>query len=251
MAASPRGRRHGFLRLGSLVLLTLASAQQARATTLYGGDISTGASGTGQNVAITFAGTKETGYAGQMVSNLDGGPTFYSYCVDLTHSFYVPSNWDVTTNITGQFTGYIRPDGSKAVYQSLSSTAAAEIGYLANQYADGKLDANHSAALQLAIWKLEYGSALSIQDYGSANGSTLFQAYVNAATSAYNSGQMLAPGLYFDPKSDTRPYGQMAQAFVTAFPEPSSYVLAGIIAVGLIAGYYSKHLRTASQAILC
>jgi hypothetical protein len=156
------------------------------------------------------------------------------FCVDLDHSFTVPSHWEANAvNATTPLTGYSGntygqiPSGTGKLVNN-----AGEIAYLVNHYSASVVGNDASAAaLQAAIWQLEYGSNFSYS--GALTGQ------INTYLSAAN-GQN-EDATFFDPKSNTNmsaPYN-IPQAFVTGgvsfgpVPEPSTLVLWGSVLIGL------------------
>jgi hypothetical protein len=200
--------------------LYAAAIDQARADfTVYAGDISFGdPSSTGQLIGITYNGNSDIVYAGQIpasfVSAANAGD-FYMYCVDLNHFFSVPSNWTVNLNNTASVYGATVANNGP-------------IAFLVNTFAEGRLDADHSAALQAAIWQSEYGANFQLT-FASPEVQSAFDFFMTAS-----SGQT-GFATWLDPTSQTN-YCEDPQGFVTAMPEPASVVMvagAGVCFAGL------------------
>jgi len=136
------------------------------------------------------------------------------YCVDLNHSFAVPSNWPVNVNRTGMIYGF-------------PVNNAGQIGYLVDNYAPGKLDADHSAAMQAAIWSVEYGSNF-FNFSASGSVTSLFNTFAGYVT-GNNSGNTGV--IWLDP-TGLNNLGQHPQGFVTPTPEPASLLLWSGLVVG-------------------
>jgi hypothetical protein len=88
-------------------------------------------------VQFIYNGISESGYAGEFLLIIDG-KTASGYCIDLDHTTYVPSGPYSTTLI------------------GLNSNWELQAAWLMNKY--GGRSAIENAALQLAIWDLEYAN---------------------------------------------------------------------------------------------
>jgi hypothetical protein len=88
-------------------------------------------------VQFTYNGIAESGYAGEFLLTIDG-KTASGYCIDLDHNTYVPSG-PYSTTLTG-----------------LNSNWELQAAWLMNKY--GGRSAIENAALQLAIWDIEYAN---------------------------------------------------------------------------------------------
>jgi hypothetical protein len=88
-------------------------------------------------VQFTINGISESGYAGEFLLTIDG-KTASGYCIDLFDTTYVPSG-PYSTTLTG-----------------LNSDWELQAAWLMNKY--GGRSAVENAALQLAIWDLEYAN---------------------------------------------------------------------------------------------
>jgi hypothetical protein len=88
-------------------------------------------------VQFTYNNILESGYAGEFLLTIDG-KTASGYCIDLDHTTYVPSG-PYSTTLSG-----------------LNSTWQLQAAWLMNKY--GGRSAVENAALQVAIWDLEYAN---------------------------------------------------------------------------------------------
>jgi hypothetical protein len=199
----------------------LACPGRASATFVYAGSISTGPSNsTGQLISFTYSHGNTTDvftsqYAGQLAASfVSAGRAgdFFAYCVDLNHSFRVPSNWSVNVNNTATIYG-------------ATVNNAGQIAYLIDTYGYQRLDADHSAGLQAAIWKVEYGTNFTLTS-ASAGVTNAYNTYLGSVTGA-NSGHV-ATALWLNPAGPTN-LGDTPQGLVTvlASPAPSSIVMTG------------------------
>jgi hypothetical protein len=205
---------------------------------VYAGDISTGSSSaTGQNISFTYKdGTNTTytftnQYAGQLLASfVSAGKVgdFTMYCVDITDSFHVPSNWHVNVNGTGSIDGGMVNN-------------AGQVAYLIDNYGFKKLDADHSAGLQAAIWREIYGTNFTLTS-ASAGVTSAYTTYLGYVTGS-NSGNV-ATASWLNPTTQTN-LGETPQGMVTVpppgppgpvVPAPPSIVMAAI-ALACFAGY--------------
>ncbi len=141
--------------LAALIVPVLVSvlAPPARAGMVV--DINTDAKGgVGQLAAVTwtFAGQSEYGLAGTLTTTLAGGTPFDTYCVDLYDTTYVGnggSNWSAEIQpVVGASAG--NPAGNP------TGGNGGAIAYLYSQFAASVSTGIQGAALQIAIWKVEY-----------------------------------------------------------------------------------------------
>jgi hypothetical protein len=119
-------------------------------------------------------------------------PDFESFCTDVFHNINVPTSYGVTPDIVPMSPGL--------------ATNIGRIGYLYNHYGTAQLDSIHAAALQMALWELEYD-----------------------ATPDFNSGNFVLTG--FDDVPDTVPVanfylndsaGKNERAFFLNLTDPNS-----------------------------
>jgi PEP-CTERM motif len=155
--------------------LVLIGALQAQADS-----ISVSGTGPGENVSISYTPVTGPGtvtqspFAGQLNATLISGSTstpFNAYCIDIYHDFSPPALWTLATDNTS-FT----PDSSNPAFgtagnnpgtgnTNLNQTQHA-LAYLYNTYSGLNVGSNsanvQAAALQLALWAVEYdGLALA------------------------------------------------------------------------------------------
>jgi hypothetical protein len=218
---------------------------------VYAGDISTGSSSaTGQNISFIYkqgaiTDTFTNQYAGQLLASfVSAGKVgdFTMYCVDITDSFRVPSNWPVNVNSTGSIDG-------------ATVNNAGQVAYLIDNYGFKKLDADHSAALQAAIWRELYGANFNLTS-ASSGVTSAYNTYLGYVTGS-NSGNM-AIASWLTPTAPTN-LGDYPQGMVTApppaspgpvVPAPPSFLMAAI-ALACFAGYsWGKGLVRASRRVV-
>lgn len=168
-----------------------------------------------------------TAIAGGLLTSLNGGPAFTTYCIDLYEhiEFGQPA-----------YTDYSLVSGAAHVFAN-NAHANTDIGKL---FAEGNVvnDATTQAAFQIAIWEIAYETSGS---YNLSNGAARFSggtalssgalalasAWLDALPAAVNPGYSVAVL-----ESIGRP-GHQDQVF--AVPEPSTCALlaAGLLGVGL------------------
>lgn len=171
-------------------------------------------------------------------------PSFDAYCIDIFHEFYAPASWTATQTTSASFNANGNSDPTNPGQANIGSSLA----YLYDTYASSATTGTLGAALQIALWTVEYdgvngnpntGSVFSIAsgqstalDTAIADAKT-YIADMPSTTSSSSASIYLAvhptsnPSLYQDligPGGTSQP---------NAVPEPSSMVLA---AVGALAG---------------
>ena len=148
--------RHGLFALVALITITVAPASTALAGPVY--NATTTATGNGsqlETLTWSFNGASETGLAGTLSTTLiPGGSASSTYCIDLYHSFYLGDQWSTQLLSISSYAGEAgvgagnNPGGH-----------AGQIGYLFDKYAAGVSTAIQGAALQIAIWKVDYDNS--------------------------------------------------------------------------------------------
>lgn len=192
----------------SAIQITNVQVPFYEAITLRGGVLG---SGNSENIAI----------AGQIVLTTDAG-RLGTWCVDLPHTIYIGGRYTYTagllqTNNTG--TG-------PATSPALTATQIAEIGSLA-AYGNALLKASptnwNSAAVQAAIWNIEYNTT--------ATGSAKF----NAELATVLALMPTLPHITGVQISDLGAQGQyLSQSlYTTDLPEPASFVVLGTGVISL------------------
>jgi hypothetical protein len=174
-------------------------------------------------VSINLDGADNTSVGGGPVSpsSLNGRTLPYVYCVDLFHDVSVPGTYNALVTNTGVANGnYIHN--------------ANEIAFLLKTYGAGATTRDQQAALQAAIWSVEYdGTGASPFNHvvtlasGETPGAMAYYAtYMTSIGSASVSNFLwLTPGGASD-------FG--IQGLITAnTPEPSTLAIAGLSALGL------------------
>ncbi len=93
-----------------------------------------------------------TASAGQSIASFNGGAPFYTFCVDLG-----PNDTLKTGNVNNVFTVQPQTDLSGIGGQNVQTADAGKIAYLYDTYGSPHtLSSVDAAALQVAIWSLEY-----------------------------------------------------------------------------------------------
>ncbi len=214
----------------TILALTLAAgvavATQARADNFH--------LGPNNGTSITFntdgtTGTSQTYTGGSWGdgspptdwSTLNGQILPWVFCVDLGHTIGSPDDYNATT-VTN--TGY--------VHGSLVNNAAA-IAYVLSNFATAGVD---SAAVQGAIWVLEYGNnAATVTAIGGSTSDSrvaLANLYVTDARN-YAGPSLISQFAWLSPMKpgDTTLY----QGLVTiVVPEPASFAIAGLAGLGML-----------------
>jgi hypothetical protein len=238
-----RSYRYGAIIASLTLLLGTISANRAQAEplTVYAGNISWGSSNsTGQLITFSYTHGNTTtnfsnAYAGQVLASFvtpQRVGDFVMYCVDLNHDFYVPSHWPINVNTTGM------------VYGSPVNNAD-KISFLVETYGETRLDANHSAALQAAIWEAEYGKNFKLNEQ--LTSSSIVAEYHTYLNSIPGSGLSVS-SLWLDPQGQTN-LGQWPQGEVTAAPEPASLLLIGGGSACCAVGAYLRRKRTTAATL--
>jgi hypothetical protein len=194
------------------------------------------------NVTIGYPGISPGPYgSGEIQYSQGGNVVATTYCIDVTHDLYGSGEWNVTNAVDSNGVSNIDNAGGSGTGTLLSWSTLGELGALA-EYGNTNLGSNPnlSAATQLAIWDVEYGSAITTTS-ASADVQKLAAALVWDATTGRlgsdtdvawlhycdangcNQGQLelLGDGNFIDPNSP----------FDT--PEPSSLAIFGGIILGL------------------
>ncbi len=236
--------RPGFA--ATLSVLAILALPVAEAGPIW--DLTTDAKGgVGRLETLTwnFNGARETGMAGTLTTRLPDGTSSDTYCVDLYSTTKVGnggSTWSAEVLPIGIFGG--NPAGSP------TGGNGGAIGYLYSRYAASVSTAIQGAALQLAIWKVEYDNSASLstdsfrladsQETDSVQHQTFVQLtkYLDGFDGSKATGDATLfratshpNGLYQDLVGDAR----VVTSANTAVPEPSSLVLlaAGIGALAI------------------
>ncbi len=155
-------------------------------------------------------------------SYLNGVALPWVYCIDIPDNVDVPGDYShttVTTNGTAWF-GSHNPwtGGTAGVYTAGgSATIAGQIAWILDHYANSASTPAEQEAVQAAIWKVEYGSAFTVQDSG-------VNTAMNAILTALGSNTDAVSNIFW-----LSPNGSGEQALVTAaVPEPSTFAIAGV-----------------------
>lgn len=196
----------------------LAGASSAHATLLDVDGLMNGEYGV---VNVDYNGTSQNVYAGPFATHLDGGATFDSYCVDLSHDIGLPTNYQVAVTTTAY----------------LTNGAWAARAY--NKYHTLVDDSDSGVALQVALWTI-------VADNGQFNSGPLSVGGLDQ--NAYNQVQAILAdpltgisskaGYYV--ATDHGPNGNINQNLIgsvtnaSAVPEPCSLAALGLGALGLI-----------------
>jgi hypothetical protein len=167
------------------------------------------------------------------------GSPLSTYCIDITHS--------VTTG--SAYTYNIDPALGADTQVIQGGFTQSQVDHLSELYGKYYSDAGTSnlkaAAFQLAVWDIVYNDSL-IQNDGTISGTAAFTFSYNSNDAGFSTANANAlPGqittylkdLGSDPKADLRVLDSTSgnqNQLVLAAPEPSSLVLAGIGAAGLV-----------------
>jgi hypothetical protein len=196
------------------------------------------------SVTIGYAGIPPGPYgAGEIQFYQSGNRVATTFCIDVTHDLFGSGQWNVTDAVDNNGVSNIDNAGGGAGGVLLSWSTLGEIGALA-KYGELNLTSNPnlSAAVQLAIWDVEYGSTIT-----TASASATVQALAStlvfeATTGLLGSDTDVAWLTYCDANGCNQ--GQLE---ILDTPEPSSLAIIGGILIGL-AGFGA--LRRRSRAFL-
>lgn len=176
------------------------------------------------NFAVTAPATSGSTGAGGFSTQLNGGPTFASFCIDLYEHLGFNTLYTDYTAVSGNTFGYLNPH------------AATDLGRLFTAYgAVSTASSTNSAAFQTAIWEIVDETASG--PYSLSSGNAKFSG--DAAALAKASLWLGALGT-----SNTvnltvlRSTGHQDVVFATtAVPEPGTYALmaAGLAAMAFVA----------------
>jgi hypothetical protein len=183
-------------------------------------------------------GSTDVGYAGQIqltVTSVDGNPAnfdIYAWCVDFGHDIYLGSSDNVFT--LGNFAQV-----NSAPPVTFTAAMTQELVWLAS-YGDSLLaggpDPEQSAAIQIAMWQVEYG-------FTYAGGDTTLSTDIGNALALYNVSQPVLPGATVLLSDNGRqdlltfiPALNPGTITVSAVPEPASLALlaSGILGLGVL-----------------
>jgi hypothetical protein len=114
-----------------------------------------------QNVTINYPGISPGPYGSGQINMYQGGNLVAAtWCVDVTHDLFGSGQWNVVNAVNNG--GMSNIDNGGGTGQLLSWQTLGEMGALA-AYGNMNIgsDPNLSSAIQLAIWDVEYGAAIS------------------------------------------------------------------------------------------
>jgi hypothetical protein len=215
--------------LKSVVLAVLAlGAASVHADTVTLPDFAFSSEAVTVNVTGVTSGTVNDS-AGAFRTIVNGGPSFLSYCIDLTQSAELYGSDSSYTRVAGGSYSFANP-GAAASLSKLFTFA----GSLVNS-------APTSAAFQLAVWEIVYespsnayamGSGRAVFGPGQSNAATITLA--DSWLSALSATPATAPiSILASPNRQDLVYG----GATAPIPEPSTYALmiAGLGALGFVA----------------
>jgi hypothetical protein len=242
------------------VVGSLGFASQANAQITYGNDLNLG--GTYPSTPNFYSYDNAVGGSGGPItpSFLNGYALPFVYCLDIPDDVAVPhdyTNSGVSSNAEVVYTNLPGKPGTSPLLTTTNGvttlTNASQIAGLLNEYgAAVSGNVTKEDALQAAIWTEVYGydtnpSPVGGNPYGFyvTDTATYNQmlVYLGGTTTAGSTSTPTAAvnsAVWLTPSDNGAPQG--LQALVTVVPEPSTFALAGLGALGLV-GYGFRRRR--------
>lgn len=207
------------------------------------------------NVTIGYPGISSGPYGSGEIQFFNGGNLVATtYCIDVQHDLLGSGQWNVTDAVDTAGVSNIDNAGGGPGGTLLSWSTLGELGAL-EEYGETNLgsNANVSAAVQLAMWDVEYGSAITTTSASSAVQALASTLVFDATTGRLGSDTDVA-WLHYCNSDNVCNQGQLEllgpgnsitnPPFIT--PEPSSLAILGGVLLGFAGfGAWRRRSRTA------
>lgn len=238
----------GFARAALLALpLALAAPAQASTVTIIDNDAPYRESVTLHD-GILGPGTGADFVAGQIVLTTNSG-TLYSWCVDILHWINFGHSYDYQTgSLVSNNTG--ETDADSGLLSALQIQQIGAVAAYGNSLMNATPSSDLSAAVQAAIWNIEYGTtATGTAGMESDLAGIMAHLATLPAASGYQLNYVSGPdGLTSDELYATQGEHRTQALFISAVPEPAAWAML-IAGFGML-GFAMRYARKGAVAAI-